>query len=173
MGALQELIYRFSFLKKIKHRKIPFIVANSIRVSLFIMMLLFLFGGIGRRRGVVLYHYFNPFNLFDLNLASFSIFLTVIIVLAGSFIIYRPFCQIVCPFGLVSWLVERFSLFKVVIDKEKCTQGGICLVACPLDAIKGRLAEKKMPADCFSCARCLNVCPVDAIQYISVFKTGL
>ncbi|MBW2608320.1 MAG: 4Fe-4S binding protein [Deltaproteobacteria bacterium] len=29
-----------------------------------------------------------------------------------------------------------------------------------------------MPADCFSCARCLNVCPVDAIRYTSVFKKG-
>ncbi|MCK5579280.1 MAG: 4Fe-4S binding protein [Planctomycetes bacterium] len=29
-----------------------------------------------------------------------------------------------------------------------------------------------MPADCFSCARCLNVCPVDAIQYTAVLKNG-
>jgi formate hydrogenlyase subunit 6/NADH:ubiquinone oxidoreductase subunit I len=34
------------------------------------------------------------------------------------------------------------------------------------------LVEKsKMPADCFSCARCLNICPDDAIHYKFVLQT--
>jgi formate hydrogenlyase subunit 6/NADH:ubiquinone oxidoreductase subunit I len=41
-----------------------------------------------------------------------------------------------------------------------------------LEAAKGLVGGKKMPADCFSCGRCLNVCPVDAIQYKSVFKNS-
>jgi len=27
-----------------------------------------------------------------------------------------------------------------------------------------------MPADCFSCARCLSTCPVDAIKYVPFFS---
>ncbi len=169
-GALQELIYSIPILKKIKKEKLPFVFINTIRTCLFIAMLLFLFGVIGGRRGFVIYHYINPFNLFNFDFETFSILLTVIIVLLVSFAVYRPFCQLVCPFGFISWIAERFSIFRVRIDKEKCTQCGACIKACPLEAAEGLVNGKKMPADCFSCARCLNVCPVDAIQYTASSK---
>jgi len=128
-------------------------------------MLLFLFGSLGGRKGTVVYHYINPFNFFDWDFETVSITLTIIVALAGSFIVYRPFCQLVCPFGLVSWITERFSIFRVVIDKNKCTQGGACIRICPLESAKGLVYGNKLPQDCFSCARCLTVCPEDAIQY--------
>ena len=86
-------------------------------------------------------------------------------------LVYRPFCQLNCPFGFISWMVERFSIYQVVIDKDKCNQGGACIRVCPLEAIKGRLDGNVLPADCFSCARCLNVCPEDALQYKFAYKT--
>jgi len=172
-GALQELIYSIPILKEIKQRKLPFAFTNSIRVSLFAVMLLFLFGIVGGRRGTVIYHYLNPFNLFNLEFETVSILLTVILVILGSFVVYRPFCQFICPFGFVSWIAERFSVFRVRINKEKCIQCGACIKACPLAAAEGHVYGKKLPADCFSCARCLNVCPVDAIKYESILKNGI
>ncbi|MFC1698748.1 4Fe-4S binding protein [Candidatus Omnitrophota bacterium] len=169
-GALQELIYSIPILRKIKKMKLPFVFTNAIRACLFFAMLLFLFGIIGGRKGFVIYHYVNPFNLFNLDFETFSILLTVTVALLISFIIYRPFCQFICPFGLVSWITERFSIFRIRINKEKCTQCGACMKACPLEAAKGRVNRKRLPADCFSCARCLNVCPVDAIQYAPSLK---
>jgi len=172
-GALQELIYSIPILKRIKQRKLPFVLTNTIRAALFAAMLLFLFGIIGERKGTIIYHYLNPFNLFNLDFETVSIMLTVILALSGSFIVYRPFCQFICPFGLISWIAERFSIIRVRITKGKCTECGVCIKACPLEAAKGRVYSKRLPADCFSCARCLNVCPVDAIQYRSVFKNGI
>ena len=169
-GALQELIYSIPILRKIKKKKLPFIFTNTIRLGLFVVVLLLMFGIVGGRKGFIIYHYLNPFNLFNLDFEAFSILLTVTIVLLGAFIVYRPFCQFICPFGLISWVAERFSIFRVQIDKEKCTECGACIKACPLEAAEGRVMDKKMPADCFSCARCLNVCPVDAIKYTSIFK---
>ncbi len=169
-GALQELIYSVPILKKIKKRKLPFILTNTIRACLFIVMLVLMFGITGGRRGFVIYHYINPFNLFNLDFETVSILLTVIITLLVSFTIYRPFCQFICPFGLITWIAERFSIFRVQIDKEKCTQCGACIKVCPLEAVEGRVNGKKMPADCFSCGRCLNVCPTDALKYTSIFK---
>ena len=68
--------------------------------------------------------------------------------------------------GVVGDVVdERYSLFRVVIDKNKCTQGGACIKICPLESAKGLVYGNKLPQDCFSCARCLTVCPEDAIQY--------
>lgn len=172
-GALQELVYSLPILRRIKQKKLPFILTNTIRAGLFLTVLLLLFGIIGGRKGLVIYHYLNPFNLFSLDFESVSILLTVIIVLGGAFIIYRPFCQLICPFGFISWVTERFSIFCVRIDHEKCTQCGVCIKECPLEAAKGRVEGKRMSADCFSCARCLNVCPVDAIRYESVFENGI
>jgi len=128
-------------------------------------VLLFLFGIIGERKGMVIYHYLNPFNLFNLDFETVSILLTVILALLGSFAVYRPFCEFICPFGFISWIAERFSIFRIRIDYEKCNHCGVCIKECPLEAAKGRVEGKRMSADCFSCARCLNVCPVDAIKY--------
>ncbi len=169
-GASQELIYSIPVLKRIKKHKLPFVLTNTIRGFLFAVMLLFLFGIAGGRKGTVIYHYLNPFNLFNLDFETLSILLTVILSLLGSFFVYRPFCQLICPFGFISWIAERFSIIRVHIDKEKCTQCGACMKACPLGAAEGRVYGSKMPADCFSCGRCLNVCPVDAIKYEPVFK---
>jgi NAD-dependent dihydropyrimidine dehydrogenase PreA subunit len=172
-GALQELIYSVPILRKIKQRKLPFLLTNTIRAGLFAAMLLFLFGIIGGQKGTVIYHYVNPFNLFNLDFETVSILLTVILSLLGASIIYRPFCQFICPFGFISWIAERFSIIRVRIDKDACTDCGACIKVCPLEAAEGLVHTKILPADCFSCARCLNVCPVDAIQYKSVFKKGI
>jgi len=171
-GALQELIYSIPVLRKIKRRKLPFVLTNTIRAGLFAAMLLFLFGIIGGRQGTVIYHYINPFNLFNLDFETVSILLTVICALLGSLAVYRPFCQFICPFGFISWIAERFSIIRVRIDKDTCTQCGTCIKVCPLEAAKGRVLGKRLPADCFSCARCLNVCPVDAIRYEPVLKSS-
>lgn len=168
-GALQEIIYSIPILRRIKQKKLPFLMTNTIRAGFFLATLLFLFGIIGASKGFVIYHYINPFNLFNLDFESLSVLLTVIIALGGSVIIYRPFCQLICPFGFISWIAERFSIFRIRIDRDKCTQCGACIKVCPLEAAKGRVAGNKLPADCFSCARCLNVCPVDVIQYKSAF----
>ena len=112
-GALEELIYSIPVLKGIKRRKLPFALTNTIRASLFAVMLLFLFGIVGGRKGTVIYHYLNPFNLFNLDFETVSILLTVIFALLGSSVAYRPFCQFICPFGFISWIVERFSIVRV------------------------------------------------------------
>jgi len=169
-GALQELIFSLPLFKKVKRRKLPFVLTNSIRAGLFLLMLLLLFGVVGGKKGFVIYHYLNPFNLFNLDFETASILVTVLAALGISLFYYRPFCQFICPFGLLSWLAERFSLYRVAVDADTCTQCGACERICPLPAMEDRLKKKPFPADCFSCARCLNVCPVDALRYQSVFQ---
>jgi hypothetical protein len=44
LGAAQELIYSIPVLRKLKRRKLPFRIANTIRAALFVAMLLLLFG---------------------------------------------------------------------------------------------------------------------------------
>ena len=164
-GALQELLYSLPFFRRVKRRKVPFWFSNAIRATLFVVMLLLLFGIVGKGKGFVVYHSANPFNLFNLDFDEIAITVTIVVALVLALLAYRPFCQFICPFGLVSWVAERFSLARVRIDRERCNQCGACVQACPLDAAKHRVAGKVLAADCYSCTRCLNVCPQEAISY--------
>lgn len=174
-GALQELIFSLPVLKRLKNRvKLPFAITNTVRSGLFLVTLLLLFGIIGDKKGFVLYHSLNPFNLFNLEFETAAIALTVIITLALSFGFYRPFCRFICPFGLVSWIAEKFSVFRVRIDHNRCTNCGSCIKVCPTGAAKGLVMNSKSGEDCFSCGRCLNKCPVDAIKYgMVIHKKGV
>ena len=169
-GALQELIYSLPILSKSKKHKMPFWLTNTIRSGLLCVVLLYLFGIVGGKKGFVIYHYFNPFNLFNLDFEHWLILLIVMVFLTSAFFTYRPFCQLICPFGLVSWIAERFSFYRITVDQEKCTKCGACVKYCPLEAAKGKVDSKTFSADCFSCARCLNVCPADAIHYSSMWS---
>ncbi|MDP8256730.1 MAG: 4Fe-4S binding protein [Candidatus Alcyoniella australis] len=167
-GSLQELIYMLPLARKIKRRRMPFWLTNGLRVLLFVVFLLLLYGVIGRK-GYVIYHKLNPFNLFNLDFSDMLIIGFAALYLVLSLFFYRPFCRLICPFGLISWVVERLSLTRVRIDFERCIDCRACEKACPLSAAKDRLDKRLLPADCFSCMRCLRVCPVDAIHYRPVW----
>ena len=164
-GALQELVYTVPVLKRAKRRKLPFWLSNSIRATLFVLMLLLLFGVVGGRQGFVLYHQMNPFNLFDYNLETWSIAATIVLSLVLSLLVYRPFCQFICPFGFISWLAERLSFARVRIRRDLCDDCGACALACPSGSAKHLVEGRVFRADCYSCARCLNVCPKQALRY--------
>jgi len=58
------------------------------------------------------------------------------------------------------------SLLKFWVDPEKCRRCGLCVPACPTDAIKW---EKKQLAEiildkCTQCTSCYQACPFDAIE---------
>jgi len=170
-GALEELIYMLPLFRKAKRFKLPFWVTNTVRAGLFVVFLLMLYGLVGGNKGFVIYHYLNPFNLFSLDFSTRIIWYFIGAYLVVSLVFYRPFCRLVCPFGFISWLFERLSLARIYIDRERCTDCGACAQACPLTAAADMLNGKALPADCFSCMRCLRVCPADAIHYRPSWST--
>lgn len=164
-GALQELVYSLPVLRRLKRKKVPFLVSNVLRGGLFVLMLLILFGWVGGKRGFVLYHPINPFNLFNLEFEGPPMVAMIVASLVLGAAVYRPFCQFVCPFGFVSWLAERVSVYRVRVSPERCNGCGACGVACPTGAARDIVAGRRLAADCYSCARCLTVCPHDALRY--------
>ena len=50
------------------------------------------------------------------------------------------------------------------VDKEKCTGCGICVDACPMEAIKIENNMAVISDDCSECGVCETECPNDAIK---------
>lgn len=170
MGALQELIYSIPGVEKLPKLKVRFAVSNSIRAALLVLMIVVPIGAFGGR-GAVTYKYLNAFNLFELRAPVPTVLLVAFAVIVLSPFFYRPFCRFICPFGFISWIAERISIFRIRIDRASCNKCGACIKACPLGAAQGIVDGKAFPEDCFSCGRCLRGCCRNCISYTSIFSS--
>ncbi len=164
-GTLQEFIYRLNRPGKSKQSalplvQLPLLLTNTVRIAMFVALTFAAFVWAFDLVSLV-----DPFQIFKPThlvwLSGSFVALTVI----ASLVIYRPWCNLFCPFGLVAWLFERVSFWKIRVDYEKCTACKACTNACPSEAMQGILTKKAMPADCFSCGDCLPVCPTNAVQF--------
>jgi polyferredoxin len=160
-GALQEIVNRIPapIWKKIK---IPFKISNSIRVLPFAISLVMVL-----ITGSDLYTYhgiLNPFELFDWH---FELALVVLVgaVLIASIFVYRPFCYLVCPVGLLTWLLEHVSIFRVRLLRERCNDCNKCIRMSPCPSVKAILNGDKLLPDCFACGVCISACPKDALEF--------
>ncbi len=160
IGALQEVLHRIPLPKKYKS-KLPFRITNSVRVLVFAVFLALLFG-----LGLSIYEYVNPFEFLHWSLTSAVIPAFLVTFLAALFV-YRPFCYLICPLGLYTWLLEQLSALRVKVNKRTCTDCNICVVKSPCPAVPAILAEKRIRPDCHACGRCIEVCPERALDFRS------
>jgi formate hydrogenlyase subunit 6/NADH:ubiquinone oxidoreductase subunit I len=133
---------------------------------LFILFFLLLFGiGLGVKN-FVLYHHINYFKIYNWDLASAALYSLPLVILASLFV-YRPFCQLICPFGLYSWLLENAAINRIRILEERCIKCQSCVRNCPTQAMEGiyQAKRKHFLPDCWSCGVCTEVCPTNAIKY--------
>jgi len=163
-GALQELLYWIPILKKRK-KKIPFRVSNTVRIAIAAVFVLLAFAA-----GITIYGYANYFELFHWSFPAkvmviITIFVPFIMFSALALFIYRPYCYLVCPMGLATWIIEQFSLSRIKLNREKCTDCNICVVKSPCPAVECILAEKTVRADCHLCGECIKTCPEGALSY--------
>ena len=87
-----------------------------------------------------------------------------ILVIFMSFYHGRLYCNTLCPVGAFFSLLSRRSVFKFIIDRQKCTACGKCQRICRshcMDPAAGTIDG----ARCVSCFDCMDVCPENAIGY--------
>ena len=165
LGVLQDFIFRLNRNKKdnkaiIKQFKIPFILSNSLRIIFFTTTIVISF-----LWAINIIDSINPFAVFDgLNIKIFGWFFAIGILIISIFI-YRPWCYLFCPFGLLSWLFEKLSIYKIRVNYKTCTSCNACAKACPSNTMSAILEKKKIIPDCFSCGTCINECPSDTIKF--------
>ena len=98
--------------------------------------------------------------------------LPVLIVAAVTFVVVailawtggRTWCNNICPVGTTLGLLSRFSLFRPVINTDKCINCGVCGKRCKASCID----TKNHAIDysrCVACFDCLDNCHSGAINY--------
>ena len=88
-------------------------------------------------------------------------FLLLILCVAASVFIYRPFCKYICPLGAIYALFQKVSLVRMRFDEKKCVDCGACARVCKMN-----VDPRKTPnsAECIRCRDCLNACPTCALS---------
>lgn len=165
VGALQELLYRIPLFKKLKQKKVPFKITNTVRIILFVLFLIVAFAF-----ATSTYFYYNLFDLihweFEMQWAEFFQFiLFLVIILSVSLFSYRPFCYFICPMGLYTWVLEHVAPLKVRVNKDACNSCGVCEKVSPCNAVKGIVDGNKMRADCHLCGDCIKSCSQGALYF--------
>ncbi len=76
----------------------------------------------------------------------------------------RIWCNAVCPVGTILGLLSKYSLFRIRIDKSKCTRCGLCAGRCKSSCINSKEQEVDS-SRCVNCFNCLGVCRQKAISW--------
>ena len=88
----------------------------------------------------------------------------------------RTQCSSLCPFGAFASLTDRFSIFQMKIDTEKCSGCMKCASTCPFSAIDIKTIQEKKghpEITCAKCGECVSVCSNKAISYEFRFKKNM
>lgn len=76
----------------------------------------------------------------------------------------RTWCNTVCPVGTVLGFVSRFSIFRPVIDADKCKNCGKCEHNCKASCIDIE-SHKIDYSRCVACMDCIDECKFGALKY--------
>ncbi|MBR5958570.1 MAG: 4Fe-4S binding protein [Salinivirgaceae bacterium] len=76
----------------------------------------------------------------------------------------RTWCNTVCPVGTILGFFAKYSLFKPVIDTEKCNSCGLCGRNCKASCINSKEHEIDY-SRCVACFDCIDRCNRGAISY--------
>ncbi|MCF7792536.1 MAG: 4Fe-4S binding protein [Candidatus Cloacimonetes bacterium] len=163
VGTLQDLNFRINRRKHepiIPQFKLSFAFTNTVRIVFFIV-----FTAAAFIWAFDLVEEFDPFKIFKpATLAAYGIFFLGILFLLSIFV-YRPWCHLFCPFGLLGWVLEKISIYKIKVNYRKCIACGNCAESCPSSVMEAILRRDRIIPDCFSCGTCVEVCPTNAISF--------
>lgn len=76
----------------------------------------------------------------------------------------RTYCNTICPVGTVLGLLSRYSLFRPVIDTDKCNGCTLCSRRCKAACIDAKHHTIDY-SRCVACMDCLDACAQGAISY--------
>lgn len=87
--------------------------------------------------------------------------LVLVVILAASTVVHRPFCKYLCPLGAFYAVFNRFSFYQMKLDQSKCVDCKQCEHVCPMNVPVTRRIDS---TECIRCGACRDVCPAGAIS---------
>jgi len=165
VGTFQDAIFRLNRDRRDRSGRfgqfrIPFAVTNTVRIVFFAALT-----AAALLWAVDIVEPIDPFRAFKPQMLGIvgGVFLGAMLLM--SLFVYRPWCHLFCPFGLVGWLAEKISLTKVRVDYDKCIGCQACSKACPSSVMDAILKQDRVRPDCFACGTCIETCPTKAISW--------
>ena len=164
VGTLQDLIFRLNRNDRdtkgiLRQVRPPFGWSNAIRTIFFL-----LFTGAAFAWATDLVEPIDPFKIYKPAVIGIGEGVFLGLILVSSLFVYRPWCQFFCPFGLIGWLLEKVSLYKIAVNYETCIGCRACAKACPSTVMGAILERDRTIPDCFACGTCIEVCPTASIR---------
>lgn len=77
-------------------------------------------------------------------------------------------CGHICPLGGFNAIIGKYSVVKVIHDKNKCSESMECFKVCPEKQILYMVNKISMPildGTCIKCGRCIEVCDNNAFEF--------
>jgi ferredoxin len=166
LGVLQDLLFRLSRDKSgrsvLRQYKPSFAVTNTVRI-----IFLCVFTAMALIWGFDIVEPVDPFKIYNPAVVKLSGWLFISALLSASLFVYRPWCHLLCPFGLAGWLAEKVSVYKIKVNYSTCISCGACEKVCP-STVMGAILKRDRPIpDCFACGECQAVCPTKSISLSS------
>ena len=86
----------------------------------------------------------------------------LLIMVAFSIMVERPFCKYICPLGAFYSLFQSVSFLKLEVNREACIHCGRCAKSCMM-----KVDPSKTPnsAECIRCGECVKACPAHALHF--------
>ncbi len=83
----------------------------------------------------------------------------------------RTYCNTICPVGSVLGFLSRFSIFRPVIDADKCKNCSLCERKCKASCIDYK-NHKIDYSRCVACMDCIDNCRHGAVSFRSRFAAS-
>ncbi len=86
-------------------------------------------------------------------------FCVLVAICVACVFVFRAFCRFLCPLGALYGFFNKIALLGIKLDKNKCTDCGLCISHCKMDV------KRVGDHECINCGECMDVCPAKAISW--------
>lgn len=170
LGIMQDIIYRLriSGKKKRKFAQKHSPALNWLRYSVLGVFIILVVLGFGATAYLI-----EPYSIFGrmiTSLAGKSLVIGLISAVTFALIFTlvwiggRTWCNTICPVGTLLGTLSKRSLFRPVINEDKCNGCGLCAKGCRASCIDP-VAHKVDMSRCVDCFDCIDNCSGSAIEY--------
>ena len=117
------------------------------------------------------FNHFGNYTFYKVEIAILSVFslcvalTTLVVISTMAWTKGRLYCNTVCPVGTVLGFLNKYSLFKIRINSEKCASCGICESKCRASCIDAK-AKTIDYSRCVNCLSCIKSCNKKGLSYI-------